>query len=159
MISVLKEWTDAPAGVQRLYAQLFDLIEAELRRAEFVGPLGIDAFVYRTPEGRFRLKPLVEINPRHTMGRLTLELMQHTCPGSCGEFRLVSIATAQREGYESLAAYARYLVERFPVRLGGNPVPRIREGALCLNDPAVAQRCLAIFRVSSTPLVLVKSTP
>jgi len=29
-------------------------------------------------------------------------------------------------------------------------VPKIREGALCLNDPAKTQVCLAVFRVSRT---------
>jgi hypothetical protein len=29
-------------------------------------------------------------------------------------------------------------------------MPKIREGALCLNDPAQAQVCLATFQVSRT---------
>jgi hypothetical protein len=39
------------------------------------------------------------------------------------------------------------LAETYPLQLEGDPVPRIREGALCLNDPARAQVCLAVFRV------------
>ena len=31
--------------------------------------------------------------------------------------------------------------QRFPLRLEGEPVAKIREGALCLNDPAQAQVC------------------
>jgi hypothetical protein len=108
----------------------------------------LDAFVYRTPEGRCRLKPIVEINPRYTMGRLTLELMQHTCPGSCGLFRLVSRAQARAEGFADFAGYNRSLTERFPLLREGEPVAKIREGALCLNDPAQAQVCLATFQVS-----------
>jgi hypothetical protein len=142
------EPADISDRLQRLYGDILSLLEAELQRAGFVGPIGIDAFVYRTPQGDCRLKPVVEINPRYTMGRLTLELMKQTCPGSCGLFRLVSRTQARADGFADFAGYARSLSERFPLYLEGEPVPRIREGALCLNDPAQAQVCLATFQVS-----------
>lgn len=146
--ALFHEPADISARLQRLYDDILSLLEAELQRASFVGPVGIDAFVYRTPEGGCRLKPVVEINPRYTMGRLTLELMKHTCPGNCGLFRLVSRAQARAEGFADFAGYAGSLSERFPLRLEGEPVAKIREGILCLNDPAQAQVCLATFRVS-----------
>jgi hypothetical protein len=146
--TLFREPADISGLVQRLYGDIFSLLEAELQSVGFVGPVGIDAFVYRTTQGGCRLKPVVEINPRYTMGRLTLELMKQTCPGSCSLFRLVSRAQARAEGFADFAAYARSLSERFPLRLQGEPVPKIREGALCLNDPEQAQVCLATFRVS-----------
>jgi hypothetical protein len=91
---------------------------------------------------------VVEINPRYTMGRLTVELMKHACPGSCGLFRLVSLNQARAEGFADLVGYARSLGERLPLRLEGEPLPKIRRGALCLNDPGQAQVCLATFEVS-----------
>ncbi|SPE56344.1 conserved hypothetical protein [Verrucomicrobia bacterium] len=150
VVASFREPPDIASRLQRLYADIFFLLEPELQSAGFVGPIGIDAFVYRAPQGQCRLKPIVEINPRYTMGRLTLELMKQTCPGSCGRFRLLSRAQARAEGFADFAAYARYLSERFPLRLEGQPVPKIRDGALCLNDPAQAQVCLATFRVSRT---------
>jgi uncharacterized ferritin-like protein (DUF455 family) len=148
--ALFREPADISSRLQHLYGDILSLLEAELQSAGFVGPVGIDAFVYRTPQGGCRLKPIVEMNPRYTMGRLTLELMQHTCPGSCGLFRLVSRAQARAEGFADLAGYARALSEHFPLRLEGEPVAKIREGALCLNDPAQAQVCLATFHVSRT---------
>jgi hypothetical protein len=142
------ELADISGCLQRLYRYILSLLEAELQHADFIGPVGIDAFVYRTPHGDCQLKPVVEINPRYTMGRLTLELMKRTCPGSCGLFRIVSRAQARAEGAADFAAYAVSLSERFPLRLEGEPMPKIREGALCLNDPAHAQVCLATFQVS-----------
>ena len=139
---------DISERLQRLYGEIFSLLEAELQRVGFVGPVSIDAFVYRTPQGDCRLKPVVEINPRYTMGRLAVELMKHTCPGSCGLFRLVSRAQARAEGFADLSGYACSLAERLPLRLEGEPVPKIRQGALCLNDPRQAQVCLATFEVS-----------
>ncbi|MEI6391314.1 MAG: hypothetical protein WCT12_09425 [Verrucomicrobiota bacterium] len=144
------EPADISGRIQRLYGEIFSLLETELQHAGFVGPVGIDAFVYRTDQGGCRLKPVVEINPRYTMGRLTVELMKQTCPGSCGLFRLVTRAQARADGFADFAAYARFLSERFPMQLEGEPVPKIREGVLCLNDPAPAQVCLATFQVSRT---------
>lgn len=136
--------------LQRLYGEIFSMLEAELRHVGYVGPVSIDAFVYRTPQGDCRLKPVVEINPRYTMGRLTVELMKHTCPGSCGLFRLVTRGQARTEGFTDLASYACVLGERFRLCLEGEPLPKIRQGALCLNDPEQAQVCLATFEVSPT---------
>jgi uncharacterized ferritin-like protein (DUF455 family) len=146
--ALFRQPADISGHLQRLYSDILSLLESELQRAGFVGPVGIDAFVYRTPQGGCRLKPVVEINPRYTMGRLTLELMKHTCPGSCGLFRLVSLAQACAEGFSDFVGYARALNKQFPLRLEGEPVPKIREGAFCLNELARAQVCLATFQVS-----------
>ena len=143
-----REPRDISARLHAAYAEIFTLIEAGLRAADYLGPVGIDAFVYRTSLGEYRLKPIVEINPRYTMGRLMVELMKQTCPGSHGLFRLVNRAMLRAEGFEDFPACARALTERFPIRLEGEPAPRIREGALCLNEPAQAQVCLAVFQVS-----------
>jgi diaminopimelate decarboxylase len=142
--------TDISGHLQRLYGKIFSMLEAELQRVGFAGPVSIDALVYRTPQGDCRLKPVVEINPRYTMGRLSVELMKHTCPGSCGLFRLVTQAEARTEGFDDLSSYACFLRERVGLRLEGEPAPKIRQGALCLNDPGQAQVCLATFEVSST---------
>jgi hypothetical protein len=139
---------DMAGRLERLYGGIMASLEAELKRAGFIGPVSIDAFVYRTPGGDCRLKPIVEINPRYTMGRLAVELMRHACAGSRGLLRLASRAQARAEGFDEFAGYARSLGERLPLRLEGEPVARIREGAVCLNDPATAQVCLATFEVT-----------
>ena len=84
---------------------------------------------------------------------------EQTCPGSCGLFRLVSRAQARAEGVADFAGYARSLSERLPLRLEGEPVPKIREGALCLSEPAQAEVCLATFHVSRTLNPLLGSLP
>jgi hypothetical protein len=149
--ALFREHADISVYLQRLYREIAALLEAELRRVGFVGPASIDAFVYRTPQGDCRLKPVVEINPRYTMGRLTLELMRHTSPGCCGLFRLVTRVQARGEGFADLSSYACSLGKRLPLRLEGEPVSKILQGALCLNDPGQARVCLATFEVSPTP--------
>ncbi len=132
----------------RVFEQIFAGLEAELRRVDFTGPLGIDAFVYRATDGTCRLKPIVEINPRYTMGRLTLELMKQVCPGRRGLFRIITRKAAQAEGAEDFPSYARLLQARQPLQLEGQPRSKIRAGALCLNDPAQARSWLAVFEVA-----------
>jgi uncharacterized ferritin-like protein (DUF455 family) len=144
----------APADISNrlleFYGEIFARLEMELRRVDFTGPIGMDAFVYRDAGGAVKLKPVVEINPRYTMGRVLVELMRQTCQNSFGWFRLVNAAQLRAAGFENFADYARVPAGKFPLQLEGEPRPRIRSGALCLNDPATAQVCLAMFQVSRT---------
>jgi uncharacterized ferritin-like protein (DUF455 family) len=143
----LREEGWEPGRLYAFYEAAFPLLENELALAGYAGPLGIDAFFYRDPDGGLRLKPVVEINPRYTMGRLTLELMSRAAPGKSGCFRLVNRSLREGEGFRSFPDYARALGERFPLEFQGSPVPKISAGALCLNDPEAAQGYLAVFQV------------
>ena len=49
-----------------------------LGKHHYTGPVGLDAFLYQDREGAVRWKPVVEINPRYTMGRVALELARFT---------------------------------------------------------------------------------
>ena len=144
---------DLVARLHGLYAKVFAVLETELRAAEFSGPLGIDAFVYRTSLGDCRVKPVVEINPCYTMGRVTVELMKQVAPGSHGLFRLLNRATLKGLGFDSFPAYASHLHQHHPLTMKGEPRSRISEGALCLNDPAAVQVCLAVFEVTRQPMI------
>lgn len=156
VVACLPEIIDTAGALHRFFDEIRAQLEAELRRTTYRGPLGIDALVYRDAAGARRLKPVVEINPRYTMGRLTLELMRHTCPGSHGRFRLINRAALKTEGFTDFTEYARELTERFPLRLEGEPVPCLREGAVCLNDPRTAEVCLAVFHVARTAVGLAR---
>jgi len=144
---------NAPADISGLllefYAGVFARLAAELRAVNFLGPLGIDAFVYRTADGAVKLKPVVEINPRYTMGRVLVELMAQAAQNTGGVFRLINAAQLRAEGVEDFPAYARMLAEKFPLQMEGELMPRIRAGAICLNDPAVAKVCMAMFQVGA----------
>lgn len=141
------EIPDISRQVLGLYSEIIVILEEELRKVGFTGPLGIDAFVYRTSEGECRLKPIVEINPRFTMGRLTLELMRNVAPGRAGTLRLINRRTVKSDGFDDFVSWARAASERGRLRLEGEPVPKVTEGIVCLNDPERAQVCLAIFEV------------
>jgi uncharacterized ferritin-like protein (DUF455 family) len=150
VVSLFAEPADIARRLLDFYGCVFAALQAGLRDVNFTGPVGIDAFVYRDTAGALKLKPVVEINPRYTMGRVLVELMRQAGQGGFGRFRLVNAAQLRAEGFENFADYARSLAEKFPLRLAGPPVARIREGVLCLNDPDRARSCLAVFQVSRT---------
>jgi len=154
IISLFREPADISQRLLEFYGGVFQALETELRRVDFTGPLGIDAFVYREAGGAVKLKPVVEINPRYTMGRVLVELMRQTFQNSHGTFRLVNAAQLRSEGHAHFTDYASALAAKDPLQLEGEPLPRIRSGALCLNDPATAQVCLAVFQVSRTASAL-----
>jgi uncharacterized ferritin-like protein (DUF455 family) len=151
--------TDFSGELRRVYDGIRAVLQAELIQAGYVGPAGLDAFVYRTSSGAYRIKPIVEINPRYTMGRLLLELMRRTSPGSGGLLRLINHPIARAAGYEGLADYGQAIEKAFPIFREGQPVPKIKRGALCLNEPARARVCLAVFQVGRAVEELLGDNP
>ena len=133
--------------IQVFYGNLFKSLEEELSAVGFLGPLGIDCFVYREATGALKLKPVVEINPRYTMGRVTVELMKHVCQGSFALFRLLNRAALKILGSEDFNRFSAKQQQTHPVQLEGLPNARIREGFLALNDPAQVAGCFATFQV------------
>lgn len=119
------------------------------------GNLGIDAFLYRDPRkpgDALRLRPVVEINPRCTMGRITLELRRLAHPGRNMTFRLLSDSRLARTPFRTLRDYAAHLAEADPLTMDDSTRGRrITGGTLVLNDPARAARFLAIASVSAGP--------
>lgn len=149
--ALFPEVRDGVARIAAWYAEhLFPKLEHALRAEGYHGPVGIDALVHRTPDGGHRLKPVVEINPRHTMGRLTLELMRPVRPGRYGVFRILPRARVRAAGFEEFTELARSLTATHPIRLHGEPDPRLDSGSLCLNDPEAAVAALALFHVGSS---------
>lgn len=119
-------WTREPPELQRflhgklpaLAARMAASLGPELAALGLRGPVGVDAFVHRH-EGGLRLDPLVEVNPRWTMGRISLALQARLHP----------------------QARARWV---FGPRPALRPLEMeaglLRRGDLATNDPAQATR-------------------
>jgi hypothetical protein len=112
----------------------------------FRGSLGIDAFFYRDPAGQIKLKPIVEINPRFTMGRTTLELLRVAAPGKTVLFRIFSKRAVQKLGLKSLSETAAVLREQFPQVKSADG--HIAAGCFFLNDPEQSTAFLAAAYVT-----------
>lgn len=132
---------------------LWERLQAELgvalKEKGYRGPVGVDAFVFKGADGRCRFKPVVEINPRYTMGRLALELMRQAAPGSEGRLALVSEGRVREKGFDGLIPFARHVEEILPMERVGEPVPKMRRGCVILNEPERAKRVMGLFLVGS----------
>lgn len=96
------------------------------------GPLGVDALVHRH-QGALRLRPLVELNPRITMGRVGLELQERVAPQTPALFAVLSRGDLSAAGAESFAGFA---ISRAPPVVQGG---RLASGVLFLTDPVGAR--------------------
>lgn len=63
-------------------------VAQELRSRNFTGHFGVDALVCQNQNGGLEVKPLVELNPRMTMGHVALNLDKRLAPGATAEFRV-----------------------------------------------------------------------
>jgi hypothetical protein len=93
------------------------------------GPAGIDALVHRDAVGGIRLKPIVEVNPRCTMGHIALALSKQLGKKRPGRFKLLGRADARRAGVSSL----------------GDLVGQLPQGSLCLTDVERASATVAVL--------------
>jgi hypothetical protein len=100
--------------VERVARAIGRALHTAASAAGYEGPIGVDAFVYEH-EGVLALHPLVEVNPRWTMGRLALSLRGR---GKRGALRVVK------------KGEARALVAA---------------GAVALTDPETARRHAAVY--------------
>lgn len=80
-------------GLSTYYKNLTTYLEELLKNSSYLGPFGIDTFVYRGLNGELSFRPVVEVNFRYTMGRVALELARKLSPGKCGLFKIFSISS------------------------------------------------------------------
>lgn len=101
------------------------------------GPVGVDAFVYREADN-LRLDPLVEVNPRMTMGRVSLAIEPHVHPMAPAEWRFHPVA---RLGAPPAEWFAAASATR-PLELERG---LLRRGLFATNDPASARAILTVL--------------
>ncbi len=144
----LMERSDGRPQVYSWYEDcLAPRLENSLLELGYRGPLGMDAFVYRDNNGEYRLKSVVEINPRFTMGRVAHDLGRLGVAGAPGLFQIVSSKQVRKSTGLSLSEFAEELEKSCPVQLAHKGKPQISEGSFALTDPSHAERFLALFHV------------
>lgn len=89
--------------------------------ADYTGPLSVDAFFYQnTRNNEILIRPLVELNPRHSMGRVAHLLARQLSPNTGGTLKIIPRKQLSKQSSQSLI----------------------------LNDPKQARRFLAIWENS-----------
>ncbi|HWB06069.1 MAG TPA: DUF455 family protein [Verrucomicrobiales bacterium] len=135
---------------QRFYEEVLPVHLARLiGDSGFYGWLGIDAFFHRDAAGAIRLRPVVEINPRCTMGRVTLEARRFVAPESPVSWRIFYHRRVREAGCAGLVEFAARLHSAHPVVKDGS---RLSSGAVCLNDPASAENFLGVLFAGESAL-------
>jgi hypothetical protein len=103
--------------------------------------------VFADDAGAASLKPLLEVNPRTTMGHVALALAARVAPGVHAQWRLFGRRDLRALGHADFPALASALARAHPVDLA--PDGRLRSAALPTNDPARAEVALGVLVTSS----------
>ena len=137
-----------PKRLTRIGERLAEFLAAPMAAVGYRGPVGIDTLIYRE-DGGLKLKPIVEINPRMTMGRVALGLRQRINSARTALWVVLSAREVQAAGYADLADYARQLEAQHPMRLMPDG-EQLCEGAVFTTDPTRAQAFATVLLVGDS---------
>lgn len=112
-------------------------VVTKIRDTGYWGPVGIDAMVYRGPDGSSRLRSVQDINARFTMGRVALEWFKRHPGGESPAWLLIPAAAIQSGSKEEkeLQDFGCQLTS--PRTLGGVSLSRV--GLLCRDIGQASQ--------------------
>ncbi|MEZ5431123.1 MAG: hypothetical protein R3F31_08085 [Verrucomicrobiales bacterium] len=105
-------------------------LESLLQEVGYLGPVGIDAFVWRSEEGSLGLRRVCEVNARFTMGRVTLELARRVSDGCRVRFSVIPKSS-----------------DPVVTPLICDAKGRLQGGTLELNDRDLADQWMALLEV------------
>ena len=132
--------------IRRIMRVVAEEVARALKPSGYVGPVGVDALVFREANGELRIKPVVEINPRTTMGHVCAAFEKHVAPGRVGVWLILPLPALARVGFESLSAFGGFLRTSHPVQLRAG---KIFEGALPTTDLSKARAFASVLFVGA----------
>ena len=121
-------------------------LAGRLLQEGYQGPVGVDSLLWRHTDGKLRLKAIVEVNPRWTMGRVALELEKKLAPGVSGLWVFIPVKSILASGFKSVENFVAELKSRYPLKMiqaGGGP--RVQSGVVFTNDPTQAREVLTVM--------------
>jgi hypothetical protein len=133
-----------PGRLQRLGGVLAETLGGAMAASGYVGPVGIDALLYRAGDG-LRLKPVVEVNPRYNMGRIALALAKRVDPRAGARWLIVRLEEIRAAGFADGAALAAQLHDAHPVALGSEG--RLTRGLVFTTDWSACRAVVSLLAV------------
>jgi len=109
----------------------------------YLGPYGVDAMLYQTDDGLL-FKPVVELNPRHTMGMVSMGLRALLAAQRCGLWVFLSLNDVRAAGFSGFDDFVAWVEQDLPVQLKEG---RVAQGILWTTDPADAESILTFVIV------------
>ena len=137
-----------PRRLQRLFEDLGNCVAGAMADSGYVGPVGIDLLAYRTGEG-LRLKPIVEINPRFTMGWVSLHLGRRVNSARTAVWLVLSNKDIVAAGFADARAFADYMEERYPALMTSDG-DQLGKGVLFTTDPGQARAFSSMLSVGES---------
>ncbi len=129
-----------PRRLRQLGEQLTAFLGPRLFALGVRGPVGVDAFLYRDGN-QLRLDPLVEVNPRFTMGRVSLALEARMHPHAKARWRFLPLS---KLGMSARDWFAREAAAK-PLEMASG---QLRRGVFATNDPDTATAVLTVLELS-----------
>lgn len=126
-----------------------ELVGDALRGRGYRGPAGIDAMLYREGEA-FYFQPIIEVNTRLTMGRVTLQLEKRVSRRRIGVMLIVPLHSILDQHGSVSAAMAWAEKVHPPLTVGTGPERSIDDGIVWLTDAAQAHAHIAVLLVAQT---------
>ncbi len=126
----------------------------ELYEAGFCGLAGVDALIWR--DETLRLLPLLEVNPRRTMGHVALDLQRNMAAGHSGLLLMLGRPALRALGVSSLNEGYQVLTERVGP-LQTNSAGKLSKGVVALADPTQAQLSLPLWVVCQRAPALIEA--
>ena len=137
-----------PRRLSKLGAALAAFLAGPLAKAGYRGPAGVDTLVYRDGAD-LKLKPIVEINPRMTMGRVALELRRRVNSARTGLWLVLSRREVEAAGFAGLTDCAQQLQAKYPARLMPDG-KQLSEGVVFTTDPSQARSFATVLLVGES---------
>lgn len=132
---------------KRLIENIGEALSARCVRSRYEGPVGVDCFVYRLPDGTLRLKPLVEVNRRYSMGRLAIGLKRFVQAGRILVFGTLGRKSLETIGLGGFQELPGWLHGHFPLERSESKGRKIVSGGICLTDPEMAHQHVGLLLV------------
>ncbi len=149
-------------GIEEILKAVSTFVGANLLQTNFEGPFGIDAFIYEDKNSTYgyRIKPLCEINPRITMGRVALEISKRIQTGTFAIWVHLRISDILNANFTNISDFIACIEKICPIILDSNTsnTPLIKEGILFTNEALTAKSVLTTLIVGKNVLDTFTST-